>query len=143
VKPLIKYGVDFRTFDEKIHFVRSNRFLRVQASLSVKVTVCGISFPPAVCSMPDLNQLSPFWQGLVGGLIANALFAIVLSVTPLVARFAWSRKQDSLLLLSAFIFFYVGLLAIRFNTVVHVAATISASGGLGTSVKVIPPKLNP
>jgi len=73
--------------------------------------------------MPDLKQLSPFWQGLVGGLIANALFAIVLSMTPLVVRLAWSRKQDSLLVLSAFIFFYVGLLATRFNTVVHVAAT--------------------
>lgn len=103
----------------------------------------GVTSPPVICSMPDLNQLSPFWQGFVGGLIANAIFAIVLSVTPLVFRLAWSRKQDSLLVLSAFIFFYVGLLAIRFNCVVHVATTISASGGVGASVKVIPPKSTP
>jgi hypothetical protein len=64
---------------------------------------------------------SPFWQSFIGSLLANAIFAVLMSAIVIsfgrrLVKIAWTRRVTIRLWLSIPLIFYVALLAIRFNT---------------------------
>ncbi len=74
---------------------------------------------------------SPFWQSVAGSLLANAIFALLLSTAMIsfvrhLAKQAWLERQTIRLWLTVPLFLYVGLLAIRFNTVSAKESTIAS-----------------